>query len=241
MSTSYSSMLALPPPPSSPSSKQIIKPFSTNQIITSKEPRNHQIDTQSHSSPYPLTKKSSTSTTLLRQPRVRKTNPVVCASLSVVYFDPPQYFNGDFTLLTNFSNPNRRIDARFESGEMELFFSDRLISSQAVQGFALRRKETRVEAIGFISSLVFLPEDVGVKLQKQVPWDNPTMFTTYMARKLPNTIQHGDYYNPSFNLLTFLERQTNVQTNSPNWICMSTVKNWSLALQFLFFSEWSLD
>ncbi|CBI39848.3 unnamed protein product, partial [Vitis vinifera] len=31
-------------------------------------------------------------------------------SLSSVYFDSPEYFNGDFTFLANFSNPNRKIN-----------------------------------------------------------------------------------------------------------------------------------
>ncbi|KAJ7960989.1 Late embryogenesis abundant protein [Quillaja saponaria] len=90
------------------------------------------------------------------------------ASLNTIYFDSPEYFNGDFTLLVNFSNPNRKIDVRFEYLDIEVFFSNRLISSQAVQPFTQRRGETRLESVHFISSLVFLPQDLSVKLQKQV-------------------------------------------------------------------------
>lgn len=90
------------------------------------------------------------------------------ASLNVVYFDSPEHFNGYFTLLANLSNPNRKIDVRFESLDIELFFSDRVISSQSMKPFTQKARETRLQSVNFLSSLVFLPQDVGVKLQKQV-------------------------------------------------------------------------
>ena len=90
------------------------------------------------------------------------------ASLNVVYFDSPQYLNGEFTLLANFSNPNRRIGVRFESLNIELFYSDRLVSSQTIKPFTQRPRENRLQSVNLISSLVFLPQDVGVKLQRQV-------------------------------------------------------------------------
>lgn len=109
--------------------------------------------------------------TLILYLAIKPRNPtfdIPSASLNVVYFDSPQYFNGDFILLANFSNPNRRIDVRFESLDIELFFSGRLISSQSMKPFSQRPKETRLQAVNFLSSLVFLPQDVGVKLQRQV-------------------------------------------------------------------------
>lgn len=195
MSSSYSDMLALPPPP-----------VSVDQIIVSKQPRNQTCVELESQNPVVTKKSSRPPPTTLRQPRVRRTNPIVwfaavlClifsllliffgiatliifltikprnptfdipnASLGVVYFDSPEYFNGDFTLLANFSNPNRKMDVRFESGDIELFFSERLISSQAIQPFNQRRRQTRLQSIHLISSLVFLPQDVGVKLQRQV-------------------------------------------------------------------------
>ncbi|XVF03580.1 hypothetical protein REPUB_Repub05bG0005600 [Reevesia pubescens] len=90
------------------------------------------------------------------------------ANLNGIYFDSPEYFNGDFTFLANFSNPNQRIDVRFEYLVLEVYFHDRLISIQAIQPFSQRRREARVEAVHFISSLVYLPQNLGVELQKQV-------------------------------------------------------------------------
>ncbi|KAL2316616.1 hypothetical protein Fmac_030492 [Flemingia macrophylla] len=90
------------------------------------------------------------------------------ANLNVVYFDSPQYLNGEFTLLANFSNPNRRFGVRFESLNIELFYSNRLVSSQIIKPFTQRPRENRLQSVNLISSLVFLPQDVGVKLQRQV-------------------------------------------------------------------------
>ncbi|XP_015948280.1 NDR1/HIN1-like protein 10 [Arachis duranensis] len=90
------------------------------------------------------------------------------ANLNLVYFDSPNYINGDFTLLANFTNPNKKINVLFESLDVELFFSERLISAQSIEPFAQRRRESKLQSVNFISSLVFLPQDIGVKLQKQV-------------------------------------------------------------------------
>ncbi|KAL1307261.1 hypothetical protein HN51_049234 [Arachis hypogaea] len=90
------------------------------------------------------------------------------ASLNVVYYDSTQYLNGDFILLANFSNPNKRIDVKFESLDIELFFSNRLISNRTMNPFMQKPKETRLQTVNLISKLVFLPQDVGVKLQRQV-------------------------------------------------------------------------
>ncbi|KAK7276998.1 hypothetical protein RIF29_18147 [Crotalaria pallida] len=100
------------------------------------------------------------------------------ATLNVVHFDSTQYFNGYFTLLANFSNPNRRIGVRFQTSDIKLFFSERIISSQqSMKPFNQRARESRLQTINLISSLVFLPQDVvGVKLQKQVQSSNKVVY-----------------------------------------------------------------
>ncbi|KDP32625.1 hypothetical protein JCGZ_13175 [Jatropha curcas] len=90
------------------------------------------------------------------------------ANLNTIYFDSPEYFNGDLTFLANFSNPNQKIDVRFEYAEIELYFYDRLIGIQALQPFTQRRRETRLESVHIISSLVYLPHNFAIELQKQV-------------------------------------------------------------------------
>ncbi|KAL5735521.1 hypothetical protein ACOSQ2_030309 [Xanthoceras sorbifolium] len=102
---------------------------------------------------------------------IKPRNPVLDtpgASLNTIYFDTPDYFNGDFTFLANFSNPNRKIGVRFEYLETELYFYDKLIATQVLQPFSQQPGEARVESIHMISSLVYLPQNFAGELRKQV-------------------------------------------------------------------------
>ncbi|KAK6947134.1 hypothetical protein RJ641_000607 [Dillenia turbinata] len=90
------------------------------------------------------------------------------ASLNAIYFDSPEYFNGDYTFIANFSNPNRKIDVRFEYIDIELYFSNRLIATQALHPFMQRRGEVGVTSVHLISSLVYLPPDTALELRQQV-------------------------------------------------------------------------
>ncbi|KAK3010993.1 hypothetical protein RJ639_012930 [Escallonia herrerae] len=102
---------------------------------------------------------------------VKPRNPVFDtpnASLNVIYFDSPEYFNGDFTFLANFSNPNRKLDVRFEYLDIGVYFSDNLIAAHVLQPFSQRQGETRLVSVRLISSLVYLPPSHAMKLQKEV-------------------------------------------------------------------------
>ncbi|XAR67329.1 hypothetical protein NMG60_11002037 [Bertholletia excelsa] len=90
------------------------------------------------------------------------------ASLNLIYFDSPENFNGDLTFLANFSNPSRKLDVRFEYVEIELYFSDSLIATQALQPFVQRQGKARLVSIHMVSSLVHLPPNLSLELQKEV-------------------------------------------------------------------------
>ncbi|KNA03847.1 hypothetical protein SOVF_205210 [Spinacia oleracea] len=90
------------------------------------------------------------------------------ASLNVIYFDSPENFNGDFTLLANFTNPNRKITIKFDYLNVQLYFIDRLIATRALAPFSQRPGQARLEIIHLISSLVYLPPNPAVELQRQV-------------------------------------------------------------------------
>ncbi|KAG0465064.1 hypothetical protein HPP92_019228 [Vanilla planifolia] len=87
--------------------------------------------------------------------------------LNSIYLDSSAYLNGDLTFLANFSNPNSKIDLFFEYASVELFFSDRLVAAQALQPFAQRRGEARLEAVHMISSQVYLPPQNAAELVRQ--------------------------------------------------------------------------
>ncbi|KAJ4980856.1 hypothetical protein NE237_031693 [Protea cynaroides] len=90
------------------------------------------------------------------------------AILNSVYLDSPDYLNGDFIFLANFSNPNRKIDVRFEYLEIELYFFDRLVATQALQAFSLIRGEVRLESVHMVTSEAYLPPNLALELSKQL-------------------------------------------------------------------------
>ncbi|KAG7541387.1 Late embryogenesis abundant protein LEA_2 subgroup [Arabidopsis thaliana x Arabidopsis arenosa] len=90
------------------------------------------------------------------------------ANLHTIYFDSPMFFNGDLSMLVNFTNPNKKIEVKFEKLRIELFFFNRLIAVQVVQPFSQKKRETRLEPIRLISSLVGLPVNHAVELKRQL-------------------------------------------------------------------------
>ncbi|XP_043693218.1 NDR1/HIN1-like protein 13 [Telopea speciosissima] len=90
------------------------------------------------------------------------------ATLNSVYLDSPDYVNGDFIFLANFSNPNRKIDVRFQYLEIELYFFDRLIATQALQAFSLRPGEVRLDSVHMLTSEAYLPPNLALELRNQL-------------------------------------------------------------------------
>lgn len=90
------------------------------------------------------------------------------AKLNTVLFESPVYFNGDVLLLVNFTNPNKKLNLRFENLHVELWFADKSIARQSILPFSQRNGKTRLEPIRLISNLVFLPVNHAVELRRQV-------------------------------------------------------------------------
>ncbi|CAI9784075.1 unnamed protein product [Fraxinus pennsylvanica] len=90
------------------------------------------------------------------------------ATLNVIYFNSPDFLNGDVIFLANFSNPNRKLNVKYEYLDIKLFFSENLIAVQALQPFSQNPGETRLMSVHLISSLVHLPPNTVLELQKQV-------------------------------------------------------------------------
>ncbi|KAK1311121.1 hypothetical protein QJS10_CPA08g01858 [Acorus calamus] len=101
------------------------------------------------------------------KPRIPSSD-VTGASLNGLYIDSPEYLNADFTLLANFSNPNRRIDVRFEHLSIDLYFYDSLISARALSPFTLRGGEGRLETVHMVASEVYLSPEIAMELRRQV-------------------------------------------------------------------------
>uniref|UniRef100_A0A1J3HQB1 Protein YLS9 n=1 Tax=Noccaea caerulescens TaxID=107243 RepID=A0A1J3HQB1_NOCCA len=90
------------------------------------------------------------------------------AKLNTIYFESPVYFNGDVLLLVNFTNPNKKLDVRFENIYVELWFYNKSIARQGILPFSQRNGKTRLEPIRLISNLVFLPVNHALELRRQV-------------------------------------------------------------------------
>ncbi|KAI3456768.1 hypothetical protein Pfo_013431 [Paulownia fortunei] len=101
---------------------------------------------------------------------VQPRNPVFdapAASLSAIYFNSPEFINGDITFLANFSNPNRKLSVRFEYLYVELYFSESLVATQVLQPFTQSPGEARLISVHLLSSLVYLPPNLAMELLKQ--------------------------------------------------------------------------
>lgn len=90
------------------------------------------------------------------------------AKLNTVLFESPVSFNGDMLLQLNFTNPNKKLNVRFENLIVELWFADTKIATQSVLPFSQRNGKTRLEPIRLISNMVFLPVNHALELRRQV-------------------------------------------------------------------------
>ncbi|KAL8142127.1 hypothetical protein V2J09_015159 [Rumex salicifolius] len=106
---------------------------------------------------------------LVVKPRL-PTFDVPSANLTAVYVGSPGYMNGDFSFVANFTNPNERLDVEFKAADLQLAFEGRIIAAgEVVEGFELRHHGGRkVGVVRMISSLVILPLEVAIELQRKV-------------------------------------------------------------------------
>ncbi|KAL3614734.1 hypothetical protein CASFOL_041491 [Castilleja foliolosa] len=183
-----------PPPPYTPSSQKQTNPSHYHQIILSKQnPKPENILLNSSKLDRPILRQPRKTNpliwfgailcllfsllliffgiaTIIIFVGIKPRNPVFdtsAASLSVIYFDSPEFLNSDLTLLANFSNPNKKLEVRFEYAFIELYFSDKLIATQILQPFSQRPGEVKLVTIRLLSSLVYLPPNVALRLQRQ--------------------------------------------------------------------------
>ncbi|GER45947.1 late embryogenesis abundant protein [Striga asiatica] len=109
-------------------------------------------------------------TTIIVFVAIKPKNPVFdtqAASLSVIYFDSLQFLNNDLTVIANFSNPNKKLEINFEYLDIELYFLENLIATQVIRPFSQRPGEVRLIPVHLLSSLVYLPPNLALHLQKQ--------------------------------------------------------------------------
>ncbi|XP_076912994.1 uncharacterized protein At1g08160-like [Bidens hawaiensis] len=149
-------------------------------------------------------------TTLIIFLVIKPKNPVFDtnhANLNVIYIDSPGNFNGDFTFTANFTNPNRKLNVRFEYAALELYFENSVIAKQTIKPFSQRQRETGTVQLHFISSLVSLPMNHVMELRRQV-----------QSNKVMYIVKGRFRVRVSFGLIHFtywLRSQCELQMSSP--------------------------
>ncbi|XP_030545075.1 NDR1/HIN1-like protein 6 [Rhodamnia argentea] len=88
------------------------------------------------------------------------------ATLNAAYLDMDYLLNADMTLLTNFTNPNRKVRNDFSYVILDLYYGSNAIATQYIEPFSTARLESWLANVHMISSQVRLPSKDSEKLRK---------------------------------------------------------------------------
>ncbi|CAN1325059.1 hypothetical protein LINPERPRIM_LOCUS33368 [Linum perenne] len=80
------------------------------------------------------------------------------ARLNGIYFDSDEFFNGDVSCITNFTNHNKKMDVRFEYVDIKVYFRNKILGAQAIQPFTQRPGEMTFNTVNFMWSLAYSAE-----------------------------------------------------------------------------------
>ena len=83
------------------------------------------------------------------------------ANLSSIQIDTTIMSNmvdGEFAILANFSNPNKKLNVKIEHAFMELQLEYSLKGNKSIQPFSIRHEETEAVLIKFVFISVHLPK-----------------------------------------------------------------------------------
>ncbi|XP_042487443.1 NDR1/HIN1-like protein 3 [Macadamia integrifolia] len=117
-------------------------------------------------------------------------------TLDAAYIDTGSLLNADLTILTNFTNPNKKVNVDFSFMVLQLYYEDTLIATRAIDPFSVTSMETRLHNVEMISSQVSLPIDVSETLRKQMG-GNAVIFNlqgTFRTRSNFGSFFHYTYW-----------------------------------------------
>ncbi|XP_058103668.1 NDR1/HIN1-like protein 13 [Magnolia sinica] len=100
---------------------------------------------------------------------------IASATLNAAYLDMGSFLNADLTILTNFSNPNKKVDVSFDYLVIDLYHGYTLIATTSIDPFSESRRESVLRDVHFISSQVSLPPEDRKRLQSEIE-SNMVMF-----------------------------------------------------------------
>ncbi|KAE8687401.1 cytochrome P450 71B20-like [Hibiscus syriacus] len=98
------------------------------------------------------------------------------ATLNAASLDMGYLLNVDVSLLSNFTNPNKKVNIDFSHMYLGLYFENSLISTQYLEPFSAAKGETMFANIHMITSQVKLSMEETVLFRNQIA-NNQVMFT----------------------------------------------------------------
>ncbi|XP_057529638.1 NDR1/HIN1-like protein 6 [Amaranthus tricolor] len=90
------------------------------------------------------------------------------ATLNAAYLDMGYLLNSDITVLTNFTNPNKKVNVDFSYVTLQIYFDKHLIATHYIEPFSIYKTESKLANVEFITSQVRLPLRVTQQLITQV-------------------------------------------------------------------------
>lgn len=90
---------------------------------------------------------------LAYRPRYPKFD-ITGASLNAAYLDLGYLYNGDLTLLANFTNPNKKVSVEFRYMVINLYFEGTLIGARYVEPLSVTPKGRQLRDVHMVSSQV---------------------------------------------------------------------------------------
>lgn len=76
--------------------------------------------------------------------------------------------NADMTVLTNFTNPNTKVNVDYSYVIFELHFGKNFIATQYIEPFSVLRRESRFIVVHLVSSQVRLSMADSLELQREI-------------------------------------------------------------------------
>lgn len=104
---------------------------------------------------------------LVFHPRLPKFD-ISSATLNAAYLDMGYLLNADFTILGNFTNPNKKVNVDFNSVVMELYHERAFIATRYIEPFTAARRQSRFQDVHMITSQVPLTSRHSQELKRQM-------------------------------------------------------------------------
>ncbi|KAI3720360.1 hypothetical protein L6452_21276 [Arctium lappa] len=131
---------------------------------------------------------------LAYRPRYPKFD-IASASLNAVYLDLGYLFNGDLTLLANFTNPNKRVNVEFRYMVINLYFEGTLIAARYVEPLSVSRRGYELRDVHMVSSQVPFSRRHVARLNEQMRTGR-IMFETKSFLRTTSTL--GGFFRYSY-------------------------------------------